>query len=174
MANPRRRLLGPVLLLSACSAAAVLAAAPVAAPATVPATAPATAQAPAPDARAPQPRLDRAGLARVERHIAGLRRRLEITAAQQPQWDAFAAAMRQNAAHMEALQRDRAGRVASMTAPEDMRSYADVARAHADDLQRLLPAFDALYAAMTPEQKAAADRTFHEFQGRRSRAAPQP
>lgn len=157
MANPFRRLLGPALLLSAClGAAAVLAAGP--------------APAPAPSAQQQQPRLDREGMAQVERHIAGLRRRLGITAAQQPQWDAFAAVMRQNALHMKTMQRDRADRVELMTAPEDMRSYADVVRAHADDLGRLLPAFEALYAAMTPEQKALADRTFHEFQGRRSRS----
>ena len=50
-------------------------------------------------------------------------------------------------------------------------AYADGARAHADDLQHLAAAFDTLYADMTPEQKAAADRTFHDFQGRR-RARP--
>ncbi len=118
-------------------------------------------------------RADRGGLAPVERHIAGLQRRLKITPAQQPQWDAFTAVMRQNATHMETLQRDRAAKVASMTAPEDMRSYAEVARAHAEDLQRLVPAFDEVYASMTPEQKAIADKTFHEFQGR-SRGRPRP
>jgi len=114
-------------------------------------------------------RPERGGIAQVERHIAGLQRRLKITSAQQPQWEAFTAVMRQNAAHMEARQRDRAGRGAS-TALEDMRSYAEGARAHADDVQRLVPAFDALYAAMTAEQKAVADRTFHEFQERSGRA----
>ena len=118
-------------------------------------------------------RPDRGAAVQVERRIAGLQRRLKITPEQQPQWDAFAAVMRQNAAHIETLQRDRAEKVGAMNAVEDMRSYADVARAHADDLQRLSAAFDTLYAAMTPEQKAAADRTFHEFQGR-GRARPQP
>jgi Skp family chaperone for outer membrane proteins len=119
-------------------------------------------------------RSERDGMAVMDRHIAGLQRRLKITPAQQPQWDAFTAVMRQNATHMETLQRDRADKVAAMTAPEDMRSYADVARAHADDLQRLIPAFDELYASMTPEQKAVADRTFHEFQGRAGRGRARP
>ena len=120
-------------------------------------------------------RPERGSMAQVERHIAGLQRRLKMTPAQQPQWEAFTAVMRQNATHMETLQRDRAERVTAMSAPEDMRSYAEVARAHADDLQRLVPAFDALYAAMTVEQKAVADHTFHEFQGRGSRVrARQP
>ena len=113
-------------------------------------------------------------MAVVERHIAGLQRRLKITPAQQRQWDAFTAVMRQNATHMESMQRERADKVAGMTAPEDMRSYADVTRAHAEDVQRLIPAFDELYAAMTSEQKAVADRTFHEFQGRGGRARPRP
>ena len=133
---------------------------------------PAWAQNLAPSAPAQATRPERGTAAQAERRIAGLQRRLKITPEQQPQWDAFAAVMRQNAAHIETLQRERADKVATMNAPDDMRSYADVARAHADDLQRLAAAFDTLYAAMTPEQKAAADRTFHEFQGRRSR--PQP
>ena len=134
---------------------------------------PAWAQNPAPSAPAQTTRPERGGAAQVERRIAGFQRRLKITPAQQPQWDAFAAVMRQNAGHIETLQQERADKVATMSAPDDMRSYAEVARAHADDLQRLAQAFDTLYAAMTPEQKAEADRTFHEFQGRR-RARAQP
>jgi len=102
----------------------------------------------------------------VERRISGLQRRLKLTPEQQPQWNAFTDVMRQNAAHVEALQRDRAGKMTTMTASEDMRSHAEVARAHAEDLQRVAPAFDALYATMTPEQKVVADRTFHQPQSR--------
>jgi protein CpxP len=127
----------------------------------------------APTAPARTARPERGGAAQVERPIAGLQRRLKITSQEQPPWDAFAAVMRQNAAHIETLQRDRADKVATMSAPDDMRSYAGVARAHADDLQQLAAAFDTLYAAMTPEQKAEADRTFHQFQGR-GRVRPQP
>ena len=133
---------------------------------------PAWAQNPAPSVPAQAARPERGAAAPVERRIAGLQRRLKITPAQQPQWDAFAGVMRENAAHMETLQHERAGKVAAMNASEDMRSYAEVARAHADDLQRLAGAFDTLYAAMTPEQRAEADRTFHEFQGRRRARTP--
>ncbi len=119
-------------------------------------------------------RPERGGAVQVERRIAGLQRRLKITPDEQPQWDAFATVMRQNATHMEALQHDRAEKVTTMNASEDMRSYAEVARVHADDLQHLATSFDALYAAMTPEQKTTADRIFHEFQGRRGRAPAQP
>jgi len=128
----------------------------------------------APDSAAQAARPERGGMAPVERHIASLQRRLKITPAQQPRWDAFTAVMRQNAAHMEELQRDRADKIATLSAPDDMRSYAELARAHAEDLQRLVPAFDELYASMTPEQKALADRAFHEFQGRAARARTRP
>ncbi len=134
---------------------------------------PAWAQNPAPSATTQTTRPERGGAAQVERRIAGLQSRLKITPEQQPQWEAFANVMRENAAHVETLQHERADKVTTMNASEDMRSYADVARAHADDLQHLAAAFDTLYAAMTPEQKTAADRTFHEFQGR-PRARRQP
>ena len=127
-----------------------------------------------PSGAAQATRPERGSMAPVDRHIAILQRQLKITPAQQPQWDAFTAVMRQNAAHMETLQRERADKIASFSAPEDMRSYAELARSQAEDLQRLIPAFDELYASMSPEQKAAADHAFHESQGRGARARPRP
>ena len=126
---------------------------------------------PAPAATPATPAVDsgRPSLDRVERHIADLRRRLAITPAQQPQWDAFASVMRQNAQRMQASYAERAAKMANLSAPDDMRSYAELARGHADDVQRLVPAFDALYATMTPEQKATADKTFQQFQSRGGR-----
>ncbi len=106
---------------------------------------------------------------RVERHVADLKRRLMITPAQQPQWDTFTAVMRQNAKHMETLYSDRAAHAATLSATDDMRTYAELARAHADDLQKLVPSFDALYATMSAEQKANADKVFQQFQGRGER-----
>ena len=123
-----------------------------------------TTQAAAPGSAVVTPSMDR-----VERHITDLKQRLQITPAQQPQWDAFTGVMRQNAQHMATLYSDRAAHATILTAPEDMRTYAELARAHADDLQKLVPAFDALYAAMTPEQKANADKVFQRFQGRSER-----
>lgn len=117
-------------------------------------------------------RPERGSVAPVERSIATLQRQLKITPAQQPRWEAFIAVMRQNAAHMETLQRERADKIASFSAPEDMRSYAELARSQAEDLQRLIPAFDELYASMSPEQKAAADHAFRVYQGRGARARP--
>ena len=101
--------------------------------------------------------------ARVEQHIAELRKRLAITPAQQPQWDAFATVMRQNAQDMERNYNERQSR-RSLTAVEDMRGYASITKLHADAVSRLIPPFEALYTSMSPEQKAAADKTFQNFQ----------
>ena len=101
----------------------------------------------------------------VERHIAELHRRLRITAAQEAQWDAFAQTMRDNALHADRLYKARAD-ADNMSAVEDLRSYAGIAQAHADDVQRLVPAFEALYGTLTSDQQRAADQAFKEFERR--------
>ena len=118
-------------------------------------------QTPSPPA-APQPALSAAAKAAVEERIGQLQARLSITPEQMPQWSAFAAAMRDNAAATEALFTRRAATVATMNAVENMRSYAEIARAYADNTERLATAFDTLYASLSDTQKQAADALFHE------------
>ncbi len=111
---------------------------------------------------------------RVERQIASLQRRLRITPVQQPQWDAFAGTMRENARQQEAAAAARASRPLTLTAPDNLRAHASAAQVQADAMARLVPAFDALYAALSPDQRAAADQVFQQFerQALRRRAAP--
>lgn len=119
----------------------------------------------------PQAGNDRAGrtaLARVEDRIRELHERLHITAAQQAQWDTFAAVMRDNASHMNQVFATR-GNPQSMSAVDDLHAYAAMAQAHDQDLQRLVPAFETLYASFSPDQKRAADGAFRDFQKRESR-----
>ncbi len=104
---------------------------------------------------------------RVERHIADLKRRLQITPAEASQWDAFAGAMRENGRRMAGLYAARAARPAGTKATDDLHSYAELTRAHYEDMQRLVPAFEALYAVMPPAQQAVADKMFQDFQTRR-------
>ena len=110
---------------------------------------------------APSPRMQR-----VERHIAELHRRLDITPAEEAQWNAFAQVMRDNAMHMDQAFQARHAKGPGMNALEDLRSYAAVAQAHADDMQRLIPAFQALYDTMPPQQKTVADQVFRDFEHR--------
>jgi hypothetical protein len=120
-------------------------------------------QAPSAPAAGSAPRtLSAAAQAAVDERISQLQARLAITREQLPQWSAFVAAMRDNAVATDALFARRAGAVATMSAVENMHSYAEIARAYADNTERLAAAFDRLYASLSDAQKQAADALFRE------------
>lgn len=98
----------------------------------------------------------------VDQRIADMRSQLHITHAQEPQWGRFAAVMRSNARALDRAYRRRGERLDSMSALENMESYARIERRRAMDVQRLVPAFRALYASLTTEQRHAADELFRE------------
>lgn len=106
----------------------------------------------------------------AEKRIGALKAKLMITPVQEPQWAAFASVMRQNAIHISQLGAGLASQTGSQKAPDEMRGYTEVARAHAEDLNRLIAPFEALYAVMTPDQQANADRTFAQPGPGRGRA----
>jgi Skp family chaperone for outer membrane proteins len=96
----------------------------------------------------------------VEEHITKLHTELKITPAQQPQWDPFAQVMRDNARDMDQSLQQRGTTLATMSAVDDMQSYAQVAQQHAQDMQKLSAAFQTLYASMSDDQKKNADMVF--------------
>jgi protein CpxP len=106
----------------------------------------------------------------VDQRIRNLQSQLGITEAQMPLWTAFAQAMRDNAASTDALFAQRVNAVGSMNAVDNMHSYAQIARAYADNTERLASAFDSLYASLTDMQKQAADTLFRQ----QASAASQP
>lgn len=157
----------------AIAAAALLAAAALAAPASAQSTtgtAPTgmTTAAPATPPSAAAPGAKRSRVDRVEAHIEQLHQELKITPEQQPQWDTLAQAMRDNAHQMQALLQERAKNVKTASAVDDLKSYEALADAHADGLKKFVPAFEALYASMSDDQKKTADAVFrsHEHRGR--------
>jgi protein CpxP len=103
---------------------------------------------------------------RVETRIASLHTQLKITAAQEPQWDAFAQVMRDNAKTMDVLIQSRVQNAKTMTAVDDLRAYQGIADAHAGGLKKLIPAFESLYATMPDEQKKNADAVFGQMRRR--------
>jgi periplasmic protein CpxP/Spy len=107
---------------------------------------------------------------KIEQRITDLHARLLISPAQQPQWDRFSQVMRDNARGMDETFQQRVQKVAGMTAPENMQSYARVANDHARDVQNLVPAFQALYDTMSASQKMTADQVFRDDAGRRDHA----
>jgi protein CpxP len=98
---------------------------------------------------------------RVEQHITELHAQLHITPAQQPQWDAFAQVMRDNAKNMSQALQQRGANFATMNAVQDMQSYAQLAQQHAQDTQQLATAFETLYGSLSDDQKKNADMVFH-------------
>ncbi len=62
--------------------------------------------------------------------------------------------MRDNAAATDAVFAQRAAAVSAMSTVENMRSYAQIARAYADNTERLANAFDSLYGRVSPKHKS--------------------
>lgn len=120
------------------------------------ASAPSAAASSAPDAHAAKRE------ARVEERIAYLHAQLKITPAQEAQWKTFADVMRANGQNMGRLYRQRAQAEQTQSALDNMKQYALLAQAHADDMKQLVDAFEPLYDSMSPEQKKVADTTFRE------------
>ena len=102
-------------------------------PATQPATPPAPAAVASPMAN--HPVAGRNAEERVENRIKELHAQLGITSAEEPQWNQFAEAMRDNARAMDQAFRERAQGFESMNAVQNMQSYEKLAQAHAQDLE---------------------------------------
>ena len=116
-------------------------------------------------AASPEPTAQSASIAahadaRVEARIKDLHSRLGITSAEEGQWNNVAQVMRDNANTMVSLIQERAGQGSTMTAVEDLKSYAAIAQAHADGVAKFAPAFGALYDSMSDAQKQNADGIF--------------
>ncbi|MBI0328391.1 Spy/CpxP family protein refolding chaperone [Burkholderia plantarii] len=100
--------------------------------------------------------------ARVEERIAYLHKQLKITSAQEAQWKPFADTMRDNGETMGRLYGERMENKKTATAVDDVKQYAEIAQANADGAKKLVDTFSPLYDALSPEQKALADKTFAE------------
>lgn len=99
----------------------------------------------------------------VEQRITQLHSRLQITSAQSQQWDQFAQAMRDNAKELDALYQKRSEELGSMSAVDNMRSFADIEQTRAQDMEKLVPTFQNLYASLSDQQKQAADEMFRNI-----------
>jgi hypothetical protein len=98
----------------------------------------------------------------AEQRVRSLQSELHITDAQMPQWSAFAQAMRDSATSTDTLFRQRASTAQSMSALDNMKSYAQVARAYADNTEKLSAAFEALYGVLSSQQKQTIDSLFRQ------------
>jgi hypothetical protein len=127
------------------------------------ATASAWAQTPASGAAAPATKAALHAQKRqdaVEQRIAQLHQEMKITDQQSQQWDAFAQAVRDNAKSTSDAFRERAGKLATMSADDAMKSYASIDELRAQNTQKLSNAFSTLYASLSDEQKKTTDVLF--------------
>ena len=99
----------------------------------------------------------------VERRITDLHGKLHITSQQSQQWDQFAQVMRDNAREMDQIYQQRAEKLGSMSAVDNMQSYAQIEQQRAQDVQKLVPAFQTLYSSLSDQQKKTADQIFRNY-----------
>jgi hypothetical protein len=116
---------------------------------------------PFPDNYQTAPRGDFGRAHRIQERLQRLHDRLGITPAQQPQWDAVVATLRENAQAMRGSPARQAIRSGQLNAVQDMHAFADLAHQRADAVQRMIPPVEALYAALSPQQRQTADQVLN-------------
>ncbi len=107
--------------------------------------------------------------ARTDARIATLHDQLHITAAEEQNWQIFTAVMKQNSAETAASLQARQKNFAGMNAVQDLQDYAALTQQQSQQIAKLVTPFQTLYAQFSPDQKATADRIFHNYTERAAR-----
>ena len=126
---------------------------------------PVLAQQPAATAAGPAPKAagDATGAAGVDQRAAQLHQRLKITPEQEPAWKAFEQAMRDNVTSTDKVYKDRSTSLATMSAVDNMKNFAQIEQARAQGVQNLAAAFETLYNGLSDDQKKTADTMFRQY-----------
>jgi len=95
-------------------------------------------------------------VATADVRLSDLKAQLQITTTQEGAWQAFVAAAKQQAASMQAMRAQM--QTNAGTGPEQMSQRATAMQQRAAGMATMANAFGALYAALTPDQKAIADQ----------------
>lgn len=98
--------------------------------------------------------------ARAELRLTRLKSELKITGEQEALWKAFAAKSKEQADKGRQAMRERMQSDKPLTAPERMAQMQGMMKERLAAMESLHESFNRLYAGLTPEQKAAADRHF--------------
>jgi len=96
----------------------------------------------------------------TEAQIKQLQGSLNMTEAQKELWNNLTQVMRENAKDMDALTKERAETTKPMNAVEHMKFHSQITEAHLDQLNKLIPPFEAFYDSMSDEQKKVTDTIF--------------
>ncbi|MDK9703535.1 MAG: Spy/CpxP family protein refolding chaperone [Sulfuritalea sp.] len=115
--------------------------------------------------------------ARADQRLTRLKADLKVTAEQEPLWQAFAEKSKAEAGKGFQAMRERMQSDKPVTAPERLAQMQDGMKQRLAAMESVNESFTRLYAALTPEQKAAADKHFSSagrYQRAPRRGPPQP
>jgi predicted nucleic acid-binding Zn-ribbon protein len=115
--------------------------------------------------------VDKTAVEHTDARIKELKGELKITEAQEVLWNNFTQVMRENAKEMDALTKGSAENAKTMNAVEHMKFHSQIAETRLNQMKKLIPPFEALYAGLSDEQKKITDTIFltgkhgkHKFQ----------
>lgn len=110
--------------------------------------------------------------ARVDQRLSRLKADLKLSDKQEPLWQAFAEKSKAEATKGAESMRQRMSNDKPMTAPERLSQMQAGMKERLVAMEAVSETFNRLYAALTPEQKSAADRHFSAMGQGRDRGAP--
>jgi hypothetical protein len=96
----------------------------------------------------------------TEAQIKQLQGALNITEPQKELWNNLTQVMRENAKDMDAFTKERAETAKTMNSVERMKFHSQITKAQSDQLEKLIPPFEAFYAGMSDQQKNITDIIF--------------
>ncbi len=96
----------------------------------------------------------------TEVQIKQLQGALNITESQKGLWNNFTQAMRENAKDMDAFTKERTETAKTMNSVERMKFHSQITKTQLDQLEKLIPPFEAFYASMSDQQKNITDIIF--------------
>lgn len=93
----------------------------------------------------------------TEAQIKQLQGTLNITEAQKELWDNLTKVMRENAKEMDAFsdarRKERSEGANTMNAVEHMKLHSQISKVQLDQMEKLIPPFEAFYSSMSDQQK---------------------
>jgi hypothetical protein len=96
------------------------------------------------------------GGSETDRQVADLKKQLKITPQQEPQFNAFAEALRNNAQDLDTQMRQGSANQ-NTNAVEELKQAQQLTETQAAGLKRLVPVLQSLYDSLSDQQKKTAD-----------------
>ncbi len=107
--------------------------------------------------------------ASVETRIKELHDKLKISQTQEDLWGKVTQEMRDSAKAVHELAAARTKNAPTMSAIEDLKSYAEIAKLHAEGMSHFVEVFAPLYNNMSDDQKKNADEVFRGHKDARAK-----